>query len=57
MHHYQPTRFSQPGFDICAKAEGLVLDAFHGDLTETTYPTEFEEHIHSILPAILTTQN
>jgi len=25
------------------KAEQLLLDAFHGDLTETTFPTEFEE--------------
>ena len=36
-------RFSQPGVDICTKTERLVLYAFHGDLTETTFPTEFEK--------------
>ena len=36
-------RFDQPGFGIYMKAERLVLDAFHGKLTESAFPTAFEE--------------
>jgi len=37
------TRFDQPGFNIYKKAEQLILDAFHGDFTESIFPTEFGE--------------